>query len=158
MFCIRLTRQFKLSRVRQLHSTVNVKNENKVVSETSKTAETSQSTVNKEKVDFVTGTRPPMHAVSSMDKRILVWVKRFPSIDQVPDYVSYQCIQHAHTKARIRVCFIMFFLGIVICVAAVVAGKREAASGKSIATERVKWYMEIKKKAEEEKKNAENVQ
>ncbi|XP_043511814.1 UPF0389 protein CG9231 isoform X2 [Frieseomelitta varia] len=156
MFCIRLTRQFKLSRVRQLHSTVNVKNENKVVSETSKTAETSQSTVNKEKVDFVTG--PPMHAVSSMDKRILVWVKRFPSIDQVPDYVSYQCIQHAHTKARIRVCFIMFFLGIVICVAAVVAGKREAASGKSIATERVKWYMEIKKKAEEEKKNAENVQ
>ena len=29
-----------------------------------------------------------MHAVSSMDKRILVWVKRFPSIDQVPDYVS----------------------------------------------------------------------
>ncbi|XP_043511813.1 UPF0389 protein CG9231 isoform X1 [Frieseomelitta varia] len=164
MFCIRLTRQFKLSRVRQLHSTVNVKNENKVVSETSKTAETSQSTVNKEKVDFVTEyikkfcLGPPMHAVSSMDKRILVWVKRFPSIDQVPDYVSYQCIQHAHTKARIRVCFIMFFLGIVICVAAVVAGKREAASGKSIATERVKWYMEIKKKAEEEKKNAENVQ
>ncbi|KAK9298535.1 hypothetical protein QLX08_008134 [Tetragonisca angustula] len=157
MFCIRLTKQFKLLRIRQLHSSsINVKNENKVVSETSKTAETSQSTVNKEKVDFVTG--PPMHAVSSMDKRILVWVKRFPSIDQVPDYVSYQCLQHAHTKARIRVCFIMFFLGIVICVAAIMSGKREAAAGKNIATERLKWYMEVKKKAEEEKKNAENVQ
>ena len=57
MFCIRLTKQFKLLRIRQLHSSsINVKNENKVVSETSKTAETSQSTVNKEKVDFVTGT------------------------------------------------------------------------------------------------------
>ena len=31
---------------------------------------------------------PPMHAVSNLDKKILVWVKRFPSIDQVPDYVS----------------------------------------------------------------------
>ena len=52
----------------------------------------------------------------------------------------------------------MFFLGIVICVAAIMSGKREAAAGKNIATERLKWYMEVKKKAEEEKKNAENVQ
>ncbi|KAK1135258.1 hypothetical protein K0M31_008029 [Melipona bicolor] len=157
MFCIRLTKQFKLLRTRQLHLTsINVKNENKVVSETSKTAETSQSTVDKEKVDFVTG--PPMHAVSNIDKRILVWVKRYPSIDQVPDYVSYQCIQHAHTKARIRICFIMFFAGILICIAAIMSGKKEAAAGKNIATERLKWYMEVKKKAEEEKKNAEKVQ
>lgn len=55
MFSIRLTRQFKLLRTRQLHFT-SIKNENKIVSEKSKTTEPSQSTVNKEKVDFVTGT------------------------------------------------------------------------------------------------------
>ena len=52
----------------------------------------------------------------------------------------------------------MFFLGIVICITAVIVGKREAAAGKNIATERMKWYMEVKKKAEEEKRNAEKVQ
>lgn len=31
---------------------------------------------------------PPMVALSNIDKRILVWVKRYPSLDQVPDYVS----------------------------------------------------------------------
>ena len=85
MFCTRLIRQFKLLRIRQLHSTF-VRNENKSVSEKSKTTETSQSTGQKEQVDFVRG--PPMVALSNIDKRILVWVKRYPSLDQVPDYVS----------------------------------------------------------------------
>lgn len=30
----------------------------------------------------------PFHTVSNFDKRILVWVKRYPSIDQVPAKVS----------------------------------------------------------------------
>lgn len=54
MFCTRLIRQFKLLRIRQLHSTF-VRNENKSVSEKSKTTETSQSTGQKEQVDFVRG-------------------------------------------------------------------------------------------------------
>lgn len=54
MFCTRLIRQFKLLRIRQLHST-SVRNENKSVSEKSKTTETLQSTGQKEQIDFVTG-------------------------------------------------------------------------------------------------------
>ncbi|XP_033178669.1 protein FAM162B isoform X1 [Bombus impatiens] len=147
MFCTRLIRQFKLLRIRQLHSTF-VRNENKSVSEKSKTTETLQSTGQKEQIDFVTG--PPMVALSNLDKRILVWVKRYPSLDQVPDYVSYQCIHHAHTKARIRICFVMMFLAIVICLSAVMIGKRDVAAGKNIATERMKWYTEVKEKGRRE--------
>lgn len=54
MFCTRLIRQFKLLRIRQLHSTF-ARNENKSVSEKSKTTETLQSTGQKEQIDFVTG-------------------------------------------------------------------------------------------------------
>lgn len=54
MFYTRLIRQFKLLRIRQLHSTF-VRNENKSVSEKPKTTETSKSSGEKQKVDFVTG-------------------------------------------------------------------------------------------------------
>lgn len=65
-------------------------------------------------------------------------------------FTSYQCIQHAHTKARIRICFVMMFLAIVICFSAVIMGKRDVAAGRNIATERMKWYTEVKEKGRRE--------
>ena len=72
---------------------------------------------------------------------------------------NYQCIQHAHTKARIRICFFMMFLAIIICISAVMIGKKDVAAGKNIATERMKWYMEVKEKGRKEAaENAERAQ
>lgn len=74
-------------------------------------------------------------------------------------FISYQCIQNAHTKARIRICFVMMALAIIICVSAVMIGKRDVAAGKNIATERMKWYTEVREKGRKEAaENAERAQ
>ncbi|OAD59998.1 hypothetical protein WN48_06748 [Eufriesea mexicana] len=150
MFCARLIRQFKF-RGRQLHSTL-VKNESKPVSETTKSAETSKASESKssdQKLnEFAIGS--PMYALSNFDKRILVWVKRFPSLDQVPDQVSIRTIQLAHTKARIIVCGYMMVFAIIGCIIAVSIGKRDTAAGENIATVRMRWYKEVAEKGRKE--------
>ncbi|CAL7943931.1 unnamed protein product [Xylocopa violacea] len=93
MFCARLTRQLKLLRVRQLHSTL-IKNEEKPISETNKTRKYTDS----ELKHSILGS--PLHTVSNLDKRILVWVKRYPSMDKVPAQVSFDCIHRAHTQGK----------------------------------------------------------
>ncbi|KOC71347.1 Protein FAM162B [Habropoda laboriosa] len=98
----------------------------------------------------------PSYNVSNFNKRILVWVKRYPSIDQVPSQLPIEVIQQAHTKARIRVCFIMMIFSILGLLISAQIGKRDVASGKNIYTERTKWYNEIKEKANREKQEALN--
>ncbi|KAG9432539.1 hypothetical protein HZU67_05786 [Apis mellifera carnica] len=157
MFSTRLIRQFKCFKIRQLHSTF-VKNENKPVTESSKIkTETSKSTnvsqAEKEAIEFVSG--ESLYTLTNFDKRILVWVKRFPSMDKVPKQVSIRTIQLAHTKARIKVCFYMMAFAIIGSILAVMSGKRDVAAGKNLLTERQKWYDQVKEKARKEAEMAE---
>lgn len=53
----------------------------------------------------VLGTR--MHRVTNFDRRMLVWVKRYPSLAEVPDevtYVTFIFLQYLelHTKVEIE--------------------------------------------------------
>ncbi|XP_003694589.1 protein FAM162B isoform X2 [Apis florea] len=157
MFCTRLIRQFKCFKIRQLHTTF-VKNENKPVTETPKAKTETPKAANisqaeKEAIEFVSG--ETLHTLSNLDKRILVWVKRFPSMDQVPKQVSIRTIQLAHTKARIKVCFYMMAFAIIGSILAVISGKRDVAAGKNIITERQKWYDKVKEQARKEAEMAE---
>ncbi|CAL7943930.1 unnamed protein product [Xylocopa violacea] len=147
MFCARLTRQLKLLRVRQLHSTL-IKNEEKPISETNKTRKYTDS----ELKHSILGS--PLHTVSNLDKRILVWVKRYPSMDKVPAQVSFDCIHRAHTQVRIRICFMIMGFAIIGFFVSSRIGKRDAAAGKHIITERMKWYEELKEKTRKEAENA----
>lgn len=157
MFCTRLIRQFKYFKIRQLHSTF-VKNESKPVTETSKAKTETPKTTNisqaeKEAIEFVSG--ESLYTLTNFDKRILVWVKRFPSMDKVPKQVSIRTIQLAHTKARIKVCFYMLAFAIIGSILAVMSGKRDVAAGKNLITERQKWYDKVKEKAQKEAEMAE---
>ncbi|XP_078037320.1 UPF0389 protein CG9231 [Augochlora pura] len=83
-----------------------------------------------------------MHYVSNFDRRVLVWVKKYPSVDRVPRLVPWSTMQRANTTARIRVCYVMMVVSVIGFVYAVVSGKREASSGRHIIGERMKWVEE----------------
>ncbi|CAK9795789.1 Protein FAM162B [Anthophora quadrimaculata] len=151
MLCTKLTRQLKLLSVRQIHSTF-VKNESKPVPETSTTTQPGTKTA-KKVVENVIGS--PLHTVSNIDKRILVWVKRYPSMEEVPSQVPIETIQRAHTKIRIHICFAMMAFSIIGFYVSVRMGKHDVASGKNILTERAKWYNEVQEKARKEKEQQE---
>ncbi|XP_076654990.1 UPF0389 protein GA21628 [Halictus rubicundus] len=87
-----------------------------------------------------------MHYVSNFDKRVLVWVKKYPSVDQIPRMVPWSTMQRANTIARIRICNIMAVIAIIGFIWAVVSGKREAAAGRHVISDRMLWYEEVKQK------------
>lgn len=107
-----------------------------------------------------------MHQVTNFDKRILVWVKRYSSIADVPNTVTYVslnnllyfyftkclfnregCMQAARSKARIKSCNYMIIVATIGCICAALTGKRQAAQGESIFKQREEWYQEaIKEK------------
>ncbi|XP_034174069.1 UPF0389 protein CG9231 isoform X1 [Osmia lignaria lignaria] len=140
MFHIRLVKQFRSIRIRQFHSTL-IKYEDKVVPE-------NKSTKPPQAQENILGS--PFHTVTNFDKRILVWVKRYPSMDQVPDRVSIDCIQKAHAIARVRGCLLMTVLAIIGFMVSIYIGKKETSGGKNIMTERLKWYKQMEEKGRKE--------
>ncbi|XP_054003659.1 protein FAM162A-like [Hylaeus anthracinus] len=149
MFRTLVMRQLKLSRIRQLHSTPMSKNKGVIEKEASK-PKVSEA----EQEENLLGA--PMHLVTNFDKRILVLVKRYPSMDAVPRKVSYDCIKNAHSKARIYACNCMIVFAIVGFIWSAMSGKRELASGRHIISDRMKFIAEqqAKGKAEAEARAA----
>lgn len=90
--------------------------------------------------DGVIGTR--MHRVTDFDKRILVWVKRYPSIADVPKDVTVDCLLTARSRARIKACNYMIAFTIVGCIISVMIGKRHAERGETLSKLRQDWYNE----------------
>ncbi|XP_076174275.1 protein FAM162A [Ptiloglossa arizonensis] len=147
MFRAIVKRQFNLPRIRLLHSTSVSKN--KSISD----SQVPKPSAPKGTYESVMGA--PMHAPNKFEKFLLVWIKRYPSLDQVPQKVSYECIKLAHTKARIQVSFVMVFLTVIGFIVTATLGKKEAAGGRHIISDRMNWIQEVrKKKAAEAEINA----
>ncbi|XP_072742782.1 UPF0389 protein CG9231 [Anoplolepis gracilipes] len=104
---------------------------------------------NVKKIDSVLGSR--MHRVTNFDKRVLVWVKRYPRVADVPEDVTVDCLLAARSKARIKACNYMIIATLIGCIGSVILGKRQAARGESLVKQREDWFKEISEKEREEK-------
>ncbi|XP_076672604.1 UPF0389 protein CG9231 [Andrena cerasifolii] len=141
MFCTKLIRQLKLPKIRHLSTPASGSKptSNNPIPKPSAPESSDHSVIGS-----------PMHTCSNFDKRILVWVKRYPSIDKVPDQVTADCILKAHSKGRIRACNIMIVFTVVVFIVTIMLGKKDAAAGKHIIPERIKWYNEQREKGRAE--------
>ncbi|KYN02244.1 hypothetical protein ALC62_07028, partial [Cyphomyrmex costatus] len=84
-----------------------------------------------------------MHRVTNFDKRLLVWVKRYPSIADVPKDVTVDCILNARSKARIKTCNYMIVFAIIGFIGAVILGKEDAKKGKNLFQQREEWFKKM---------------
>ncbi|XP_043264385.1 UPF0389 protein CG9231 [Colletes gigas] len=145
MFRSLFLRQFKLPRSSQLHSTSTSRNKSPSLSnQTPKPNDQSSKPKNQESSEFQVHSH--MHTPTAMDKKILVWVKRYSSIDEIPNQVTYDCIQRAHTKARIRVCNYLIVFALFGFIVSVWNGKRDIASGRHIISDKMNWVREQRQK------------
>ncbi|XP_029171727.1 UPF0389 protein GA21628-like [Nylanderia fulva] len=114
-----------------------------ILQETNKTDKISEQKTNKKikEIDSVLGSR--MHRVTNFDKRVLVWVKRYPSIADVPVDVTVECLLAARSKARIKACNYMIVATLIGCIGAVILGKRQAARGETLTKQREDWFKEM---------------
>uniref|UniRef100_A0AAY4AWD0 Protein FAM162B n=2 Tax=Denticeps clupeoides TaxID=299321 RepID=A0AAY4AWD0_9TELE len=92
------------------------------------------------------GFKVPGYQPSEMDKTFLVWSGRFKTKDQVPAFVSFEMIDSARNKVRVKACYAMIVLTLAACLVMVVRGKQAVSRHESLTG----WNMEKKARWREE--------
>ncbi|KAL6462833.1 hypothetical protein MHYP_G00292550 [Metynnis hypsauchen] len=80
------------------------------------------------------GFKLPGYRPSEMDKRILVWSGRFKTKEQIPDQVSFEMIDAARNKVRVKACYVMIALTLIACLWMVILGKDAASRNDNLTT------------------------
>ncbi|XP_059837403.1 protein FAM162B-like isoform X1 [Hypanus sabinus] len=88
----------------------------------------------------------PGHRPSKFDRMILLWSGRFKKEEDIPATVSFQTLNAARNRARIKTCYIMIGLTILGCFAMIASGKQAAKRHESLASwnraKKAKWKEE----------------
>jgi len=90
------------------------------------------------------------HRTSDLEKKMLVWTKKYPSVDKVPNFVSQSEMERARNKVRIYGTGYMMLATLVVCGIIMYYGKRDLMAGESWAKQNEEWHRSMQEK---DKKN-----
>ena len=117
-------------------------------SSTSSSGEKSSTVVNKEKpsegqrkapIDDEVYSPLQQYRPSDFEKRILVWTKYYPSVDDVPDKVTRTKMKRAYDWMRIRVSIGMMIASIIIGMGFIYSGRKARLSGDGITKRGIEY-------------------
>ncbi|XP_057401692.1 protein FAM162A [Balaenoptera acutorostrata] len=74
------------------------------------------------------GHRVPLHKPTDWEKKILIWSGRFKKEDEIPETVSFEMLDAAKNKVRVKISYVMIALTVAGCVLMVIEGKKAAKS------------------------------
>ncbi|XP_055373468.1 UPF0389 protein CG9231 isoform X1 [Condylostylus longicornis] len=91
------------------------------------------------------------HKPTNLEKRFLVWTKKYKSVDEVPSHVSVETMERCRNRMRIKVANIMMVLTAVGCIVMVISGKNAMGRGESVTKQNLDWHKKYNEdKAKEE--------
>lgn len=91
--------------------------------------------------------RADTHKVNNLEKRFLVWTKKFKSIDEVPAYIAPEIMDKARNRIRIRVANIMMVGTLVACLLIAINGRKARQAGDSVQKRNLAWHQELKEES-----------
>ncbi|KAK9695596.1 Protein of unknown function (DUF1075) [Popillia japonica] len=96
-----------------------------------------------------------LHKVNNLEKRFLVWTKKYKTVEEVPNLVPAETVEKARNRMRIRIANIMMAATLVACILVSMSGKRARDRGESLLQQNLDWHKAVKEEAEKEKLKAE---
>ncbi|XP_053312760.1 protein FAM162A-like [Spea bombifrons] len=75
----------------------------------------------------------PGHKPTGFEKKILVWGGRFKKVEDIPDLISYDMVDAAKSRVRVKFAVLMMAMTIFGCIMMVVSGKAAAGRHESLA-------------------------
>ncbi|XP_077480993.1 protein FAM162B [Stigmatopora argus] len=103
------------------------------------------------KTPHTLGFKIPGYRPSEFDKKMLLWSGRYNTADQIPELVSFEMLNTARNRVRVKACYIMMIATIGGCLLMVVLGKRAAARNESLTGQnmerKAKWREEREQEA-----------
>ncbi|XP_063126711.1 protein FAM162A isoform X1 [Rattus norvegicus] len=68
--------------------------------------------------------RVPLHKPTDFEKKILLWSGRFKKEEEIPETISFEMLDAAKNKIRVKVSYLMIALTVAGCVYMVIEGKK----------------------------------
>ncbi|XP_050075754.1 UPF0389 protein CG9231 [Anopheles maculipalpis] len=90
------------------------------------------------------------HSPNALEKRMLVFAKRYKSIEEVPNFVSQEKMERVRNQVRIKIANYMMIATAIGCIVMVISGKKAQERGESVAKMNLDWHKEYNEKARAE--------
>ncbi|XP_041924837.1 protein FAM162B [Alosa sapidissima] len=98
------------------------------------------------------GFKLPGYRPSDFDKKMLIWSGRFKTKEQIPEIVSYEMLDGARNKVRVKVAYLMMAVTIAACVGMVILGKQGVKNHDSLIArnmeKKARWRAEAQQERE----------
>lgn len=78
--------------------------------------------------------RVPLHKPTDWERKILVWSGRFKKEDEIPETVSFEMLDAAKNKLRVKISYIMIALTVAGCILMVIEGKKAVKRHESLTS------------------------
>ncbi|XP_054431193.1 protein FAM162A [Pteronotus mesoamericanus] len=78
--------------------------------------------------------RVPLHKPTDWERKILIWSGRFKKEDEIPETVSFEMLDAAKNKIRVKISYVMIALTVAGCVLMVIEGKKAARRHESLTS------------------------
>ncbi|KAM6162211.1 protein FAM162A [Erethizon dorsatum] len=78
--------------------------------------------------------RVPLHKPTDWEKRMLIWSGRFKSKDQIPETISFEMLDAAKNKLRVKISYVMIALTVLGCIVMIIEGKKAIKRNESLTT------------------------
>ncbi|XP_065114223.1 protein FAM162B [Paramisgurnus dabryanus] len=99
------------------------------------------------------GFKLPGYSPTEWDVKMLLWSGRFKTREQIPQFVSFEMIDAARNRVRVKACYIMIGLTLIACLAMVISGKKAVSRHDNLTArnmeKKARWREEAKKEKEE---------
>ncbi|XP_027966343.1 protein FAM162A isoform X1 [Eumetopias jubatus] len=76
----------------------------------------------------------PLHKPTHWERKILVWSGRFKKEDEIPETVSFEMLDAAKNKIRVKVSYAMIALTVAGCIWMVIEGKKAVKRNESLTS------------------------
>ncbi|KAK1343950.1 hypothetical protein QTO34_014507 [Cnephaeus nilssonii] len=78
--------------------------------------------------------RVPLHKPTDWERKILIWAGRFKKEDEIPETISFEMLDAAKNKLRVKISYVMIALTVVGCVLMVIEGKQAVKRHESLTS------------------------
>ncbi|KAM4701086.1 protein FAM162A [Discoglossus pictus] len=92
----------------------------------------------------------PGHSPTNLERKILVWGGRFKKEEDIPELVSYEMVDTAKSRVRVKVSYLMIGMTIIGCITMVISGKRAVGRHESLAGINLEKKSRLKEESQKE--------
>lgn len=75
-----------------------------------------------------------MHKPTDWERKILIWSGRFKKEDEIPETISFEMLDAAKNKLRVKVSYVMIALTVAGCILMIIEGKKAARRNESLTS------------------------